>query len=147
AARAPAARNRRGPADDPEPGPVRLPDSAPVHRRRGGATAVVALLLYALLPILRNTYTGIRPVDPPRGGTAPPLGMPDGQRLPLVELPLALPVILAGVRIATVVSVGTATIAAAIGAGGLGTYVFRGIATVDTRLILAGAIPAAALAL
>ena len=75
------------------------------------------------------------------------LGMTDGQRLRLVELPLALPVILAGVRIAAVVSVGTATIAAAIGAGGLGTYVFRGIATVDTRLILAGAIPAAILAL
>src|SRR5262249_19147305 len=73
--------------------------------------------------------------------------MTEGQRLRLVELPLALPVILAGVRIAAVVSVGTATIAAAIGAGGLGTYVFRGLATVDTRLMLAGAIPAAALAL
>jgi osmoprotectant transport system substrate-binding protein/osmoprotectant transport system permease protein len=113
----------------------------------GGRTAVVALVLYALLPILRNTYTGIRQVDPAVVEAATGLGMTDAQRLRLVELPLALPVILAGVRIAAVVSVGTATIAAAIGAGGLGTYVFRGLATVDTRLILAGALPAALLAL
>jgi osmoprotectant transport system permease protein len=113
----------------------------------GARTAVTALVLYALLPILRNTYTGIRQVDPAVVEAATGLGMTDGQRLRLVELPLALPVILAGVRIAAVVSVGTATIAAAIGAGGLGTYVFRGLATVDTRLVLAGAIPAALLAL
>jgi osmoprotectant transport system permease protein len=113
----------------------------------GARTAIVALVLYALLPILRNTYTGIRQVDRAVVEAATGLGMTDGQRLRLVELPLALPVILAGVRIAAVVSVGTATIAAAIGAGGLGTYVFRGLATVDTRLVLAGAIPAAALAL
>jgi osmoprotectant transport system permease protein len=113
----------------------------------GARTAVVALVLYALLPILRNTYTGIRQVDPSVLEAATGMGMTAGQRLRLVELPLALPVILAGVRIATVISVGTATIAAAIGAGGLGTYVFRGIATVDTRLVLAGAIPSAALAL
>ncbi len=113
----------------------------------GARTAVIALVLYALLPILRNTYTGIRQVDPAVVEAATGLGMTDAQRLRLVELPLALPVILAGVRIAAVVSVGTATIAAAIGAGGLGTYVFRGLATVDTRLILAGAIPAALLAL
>ena len=113
----------------------------------GARTAIVALVLYALLPIVRNTYTGILQVDPAVSEAATGLGMTDGERLRLVELPLALPVVLAGVRIAAVVSVGTATIAAAVGAGGLGTYVFRGIATVDTRLILAGAVPAAALAL
>jgi len=113
----------------------------------GARTALVALVTYALLPILRNTYTGIRQVDPAVLEAATGLGMTDGQRLRRVELPLALPVILAGVRIAAVTSVGTATIAAAIGAGGLGTYVFRGIATVDSRLLLAGAIPAAAMAL
>ena len=113
----------------------------------GARTAIVALVLYALLPIVRNTFTGIRQVDPAVLEAATGLGMTDGERLRLVELPLALPVVLAGVRIAAVVSVGTATIAAAVGAGGLGTYVFRGIATVDTRLILAGAVPAAALAL
>ena len=113
----------------------------------GARTAIVALVLYALLPIVRNTYTGIRQVDPAVAEAATGLGMTSGERLRLVELPLALPVVLAGVRIAAVVSVGTATIAAAVGAGGLGTYVFRGIATVDTRLILAGAVPAAILAL
>jgi osmoprotectant transport system permease protein len=113
----------------------------------GAPTAIVALVLYALLPILRNTYTGLLQVDPAVIEAATGLGMTPGQRLRIVELPLALPVILAGVRIAAVVSVGTATIAAAVGAGGLGTYVFRGIATVDTRLVLAGAIPAALLAL
>ena len=113
----------------------------------GARTAIVALVLYAPLPILRNTYIGILQVDAAVIEAATGLGMTAGQRLRLVELPLALPVILAGIRIAAVVSVGTATIAAAIGAGGLGTYVFRGIATVDTRLILAGAIPSALLAL
>src|SRR2546428_3214304 len=113
----------------------------------GARTAIVALVLYALLPILRNTYTGILQVDRAVVEAATGLGMTDGQRLRMVELPLALPVILAGVRIAAVVAVGTATIAAAVGAGGLGTYVFRGIATVDTRLILARALPAALLAL
>jgi osmoprotectant transport system permease protein len=113
----------------------------------GARTAIVALVLYALLPILRNTYTGIREVNPAIVEAATGMGMTPWERLRMVELPLALPVILAGVRIATVVSVGTATIAAAIGAGGLGTYVFRGIATVDARLILAGALPSALLAL
>ena len=113
----------------------------------GVRTAIVALVLYSLLPILRNTVTGIQQVDPAVLEAATGMGMTPGQRMRLVELPLALPVILAGVRVAAVVSVGTATIAAAIGAGGLGTYVFRGLATVDTRLILAGAIPAAILAL
>jgi osmoprotectant transport system permease protein len=113
----------------------------------GARTAIVALVLYALLPILRNTYVGIQQVDRAVLEAATGMGMTPGQRLRLVELPLALPVILAGVRIAAVVGVGTATIAAGIGAGGLGTYVFRGIATVDSRLILAGAIPSALLAL
>jgi osmoprotectant transport system permease protein len=113
----------------------------------GARSAVVALSLYALLPIVRNTYTGILQVDRAVLEAATGMGMTGGQRLRIVELPLALPVILAGVRVATVISVGTATIAAAIGAGGLGTYVFRGLATVDTRLILAGAVPAALLAL
>jgi osmoprotectant transport system permease protein len=113
----------------------------------GARSAVVALALYALLPILRNTYTGLRQVDAAVLDAATGMGMTAGQRLRLVELPLALPVILGGVRVAAVIAVGTATIAAAIGAGGLGTYVFRGIATVDHRLILAGAVPSALLAL
>ncbi|HSB62130.1 MAG TPA: ABC transporter permease/substrate-binding protein [Vicinamibacteria bacterium] len=113
----------------------------------GARTAVLAMVLYALLPILRNTYTGIRQVDPAVLEAATGMGMNDGERLRIVELPLALPVILAGVRVAAVVSVGTATIAAAVGAGGLGTYVFRGLATVNPRLTLAGAVPAALLAL
>jgi osmoprotectant transport system permease protein len=119
----------------------------PVFGGVGARTAIIALVLYALLPIVRNTYTGLLSVDRAVVEAARGLGMTDGQLLRLVELPLALPVILAGVRIATVSSVGLATIAAAIGAGGLGTFIFRGLAMVDHRLILAGAIPAAALAL
>jgi osmoprotectant transport system permease protein len=113
----------------------------------GARTAIVALVVYALLPILRNTYAGVRSVDPAIVEAATGLGMTTSQRLWLVELPLALPVVLAGVRIATVVSIGLATIAAAIGAGGLGVLIYRGIAIVDNRLILAGALPAALLAL
>ena len=113
----------------------------------GARAAITALVIYALLPILRNTWAGVRQVDPSVIEAARGLGMTDAQILRRVELPLALPVILAGLRIAAVTSVGTATIAAAIGAGGLGTYIFRGIATLDTRLILAGALPSAALAL
>jgi osmoprotectant transport system permease protein len=119
----------------------------PVLGGIGARAAIVALVVYALLPILRNTWAGIRQVDASVVEAARGLGMTDGQVLRRVELPLALPVILAGLRIAAVTSVGTATIAAAIGAGGLGTYIFRGIATLDTRLILAGALPSAALAL
>ncbi len=103
--------------------------------------------MYSLLPILRNTYTGIRSVDPAVVEAASGLGMTDAQRLTSVELPLAFPVVLAGIRIAVVVGIGLATIAAAIGAGGLGVLIFRGVATVDHRLILAGALPAAILAL
>jgi osmoprotectant transport system permease protein len=113
----------------------------------GARTAIVALVVYSLLPILRNTYTGIRSVDPAVIEAATGLGMTDRQRLATVELPLAFPVVLAGVRIAVVVGIGLATIAAAIGAGGLGVLIFRGVATVDHRLILAGALPAAVLAL
>lgn len=113
----------------------------------GARTAIVALVVYALLPIIRNTYTGITGVDPAVREAGLGMGMRDRELLWLVELPLSAPVILAGVRIATVVGVGTATIAAAIGAGGLGVYIFRGVATVNDTLILAGALPAALLAL
>ena len=113
----------------------------------GAWTAIAALVLYALLPIVRNTYTGITGVDPAVREAGRGMGMTDGELLRLVELPLAAGVILAGVRVAVVVSVGVATIAAAIGAGGLGVYIFRGVATVDDTLILAGALPAALLAL
>jgi osmoprotectant transport system permease protein len=109
--------------------------------------AIVALTGYALLPILRNTYTGIESVDPELVSVAEALGMTSWQRLRNVELPLAASVILAGVRTATVICVGVATIAAAIGAGGLGELIFRGVASVDNGLVLAGAIPAALLAL
>ena len=113
----------------------------------GAWTAITALVLYALLPIVRNTYAGITGVDPAVREAGRGMGMTDGELLRLVELPLAAGVILAGVRVAVVVSVGVATIAAAIGAGGLGVYIFRGVATVDDTLILAGALPAALLAL
>src|SRR3989454_1190356 len=110
-------------------------------------TAIVALVLYALLPIVRNTYEGVAGVDPAVREAGRGMGMTDWQLLTQVELPLGFGVILAGVRVATVVSVGTATIAAAIGAGGLGVYIFRGVAVVDDTLILAGALPAALMAL
>jgi osmoprotectant transport system permease protein len=113
----------------------------------GARTAITALVVYALLPILQNTYTGVLSVDPAVIEAATGIGMTPRQRLRAVELPLALPVVLAGVRIATVVSIGLATIAAAIGAGGLGVLIYRGVAIVDHRLILAGAVPAALLAL
>jgi osmoprotectant transport system permease protein len=113
----------------------------------GARTAIAALVVYALLPILRNTYTGIRSVDPAVVEAATGIGMTPRQLLRQVELPLALPIVLAGVRIATVVAIGLATIAAAIGAGGLGVLIYRGVAIVDHRLILAGAVPAAVLAL
>ncbi len=113
----------------------------------GQHTAIVALVLYALLPILRNTVTGILGVDTVVRDSAVAMGMTRGQILRMVELPLAAPTIVAGLRIATVTTVGTATIAAAIGAGGLGVFIFRGIASVDKVQILAGAVPAALLAL
>jgi len=113
----------------------------------GQHTAIIALVLYALLPILGNTVTGILGVDPIVRDSAVAMGMTRGEVLRLVELPLAAPTIIAGLRIATVTTIGTATIAAAIGAGGLGVFIFRGIASVDKVQILAGAIPAALLAI
>jgi osmoprotectant transport system permease protein len=113
----------------------------------GLRTALVALTLYALLPVLRNTVVGITGVDPAVREAGRGLGMTDTQLLRRVELPLAASVILAGVRLATVIGIGLATIAAAIGAGGLGVFIFRGVAMVDNRTILAGALPAAVLAL
>ena len=113
----------------------------------GKPTAILALWLYALLPILRNSITGILGVDPAVRESAVAMGMTRRQILWQVELPLAAPSIVAGLRIATVTTIGTATIAAAIGGGGLGVFIFRGISMVDTRTVLAGAIPAAALAL
>ncbi len=114
---------------------------------RADRLAILALTLYALLPMIRNTYTGIRGVDPAVVEAGRGMGLTDRQLLFQVELPLALSVILSGVRVAVVISVGLATIAAAIGAGGLGEFIFRGLAMVDNRVILAGAIPAAVLAL
>jgi osmoprotectant transport system permease protein len=112
----------------------------------GKHTAIVALVLYALLPILRNTLTGILSVDPAVRESATAMGMTGRQLLWEVELPLATRTILAGLRIATVTTIGTTTIAAAIGGGGLGVFIFRGLASVDTTLLLAGAVPAALIA-
>ncbi len=114
---------------------------------RASRLAILALTGYALLPILRNTYTGIRGIDPALIDASNALGMSNMQKLFKVELPLAASVLLAGLRTATVTCVGVATIAAAIGAGGLGEFIFRGVASVDNRFVLAGAIPAALLAL
>lgn len=113
----------------------------------GPRTALVALFLYALLPIVRSTTTGLRQVDPAAREASVAVGMTPWQQLRLVELPLALPSVMTGLRLATVIGVGTATIAAAVGAGGLGEYIFRGLAMVDPTMILAGAIPAALVAL
>ncbi len=120
---------------------------APWIGERADRLAILALTLYALLPLIRNTYTGIKGVDRSVVEAARGMGMTDGQLLWQVELPLALGVIIAGVRVATVISIGLATIAAAIGAGGLGEYIFRGLAMVNNSVILAGAIPAAIMAL
>ena len=119
----------------------------PFLGERAARLAIVALTAYALLPILRNTYAGIESVDAALIDVANALGMTGWQRLRKVELPIAASVILAGVRTATVTCVGVATIAAAIGAGGLGELIFRGVASVDNGLVLAGAVPAALLAL
>jgi osmoprotectant transport system permease protein len=113
----------------------------------GRRTAIVALVLYALLPILRNTYVGLTGIDPAILEAAEAMGMTSTQILFRVRLPLALSIILAGIRTATVITIGVATIAAAIGAGGLGTFIFRGVAMVNDSVILAGAIPAALLAI
>jgi osmoprotectant transport system permease protein len=120
---------------------------APWIGDRASRLAILALALYGLLPLIRNTYTGIRNVDPTVVEAGRAMGLTNQQLLFQVELPLASGVIVAGLRIAAVVSIGLATIAAAIGAGGLGEFIFRGLAMVDNRVILAGAIPAALLAL
>jgi osmoprotectant transport system permease protein len=114
---------------------------------RADRLAILALTLYALLPIIRNTYTGIRGIDVAVVESGRGMGMTESQLLVQVELPLAMSVILSGIRTAVVISVGLATIAAAIGAGGLGELIFRGLAMVDNSVILAGAVPAAILAL
>lgn len=113
----------------------------------GARTAVIALALYALLPVIRNTVTGILGIDPRVREAATAMGMTGGQILRLVELPLAAPVILTGVRVAVVIAVGVATVAAAVGAGGLGTYIFRGLRQNDNNLLVAGALASALLAL
>jgi len=113
----------------------------------GARTAIVALVVYSLLPIIRNTVTGIAGVDTAVREAAVAMGMTDRQILSQVELPLAMSVILTGVRVAMVISIGVATIAAAVGAGGLGVLIFRGLRQYDNNLLLAGAIPAALLAL
>src|SRR5436190_671639 len=113
----------------------------------GARTAIIALALYALLPVIRNTVTGILGIDPKLREAATAMGMTDRQRLRMVELPLAMPVILTGIRVAFVISVGVATVAAAVGAGGLGTYIFRGLRQNDNNLLVAGALAAAILAL
>ena len=113
----------------------------------GARTAIIALALYALLPVIRNTVTGILGIDPKLREAATAMGMTGWQRLRLVELPLAMPVILTGIRVAVVISVGVATVAAAVGAGGLGTYIFRGLRQNDNNLLVAGALVSALLAL
>ncbi|MGH9397224.1 MAG: ABC transporter permease [Terriglobia bacterium] len=114
---------------------------------RADRLAILALTLYALLPIIRNTHAGIMGIDPAIVEAGRGMGMTDWQLLFHVQVPLSMSVIIAGVRIATVISVGVATIAAAIGAGGLGEFIFRGLSMVNNNLILAGAIPAAIMAL
>lgn len=120
---------------------------APWIGARSSRLAIIALALYALLPLIRNTYVGITGVDRAVVEAGRGMGMTGRQLLFQVELPLALGVIIAGIRVATVTCVGIATIAAAIGAGGLGEYIFRGLAMVNNQVILAGAIPAAAIAI
>jgi osmoprotectant transport system permease protein len=113
----------------------------------GASTAIVTLSLYAVLPILRNTCTGIGEVDPAVIESARGMGMTPWQVLWQVQLPLAAPVLLSGIRVSTAICIGITTIAAAIGAGGLGVFIFRGLAMVNNQVILAGAIPAACLAI
>ena len=113
----------------------------------GTRTALVALVLYSLLPIIRNTVIGILGVESSVREAAVAMGMTDGQVLRQVELPLAMSVIVTGIRVATVIAVGVTTIAAAVGAGGLGVFIFRGLRQYDNNLLLAGALAAALLAL
>ena len=128
-------------------GAFRISYSLALDRGVGPRSAIVALVLYALLPIIRNTYTGIVGVDRSVRQAAEAMGMTDWQLLRLVELPLAARTIMAGLRVATVSGIGIATIAALIGAGGLGEFIFRGIQSVNTGLLLLGAVPATLMAL
>ncbi len=121
--------------------------SVPLIGGIGTRPAILALMLYSLLPIIRNTYAGITSVDPSIREAGQGMGMTDWQLLWQVEIPLAMGIILAGVRVATVIAIGTATISAAIGAGGLGTLIFQGLSRANSPQILAGAIPAALMAL
>jgi osmoprotectant transport system permease protein len=114
---------------------------------RAARIAIAALFLYALLPIIQNTYVGITSIDRGVREAAIAMGMTSGQLLRQLELPLSLSIVLAGIRVSAVTTIGIATIAAAVGAGGLGELIFRGLAMVDTRMILAGAVPAAILAI
>lgn len=113
----------------------------------GWTTAVVVLFLYSLLPIIRNTYTGVKGVDPSLVEAARGMGLTDFQILHMVELPLALPVIVVGVRVSTVIAIGTATVAALVGGGGLGAIILRGLSRANDAQVMAGAIPAALLAI
>jgi osmoprotectant transport system permease protein len=113
----------------------------------GDTTVVVALGLYAILPVLSNTYEGLDGVDPVYLAIGKGMGMTPGQIFRQIELPLAFPIILAGVRVALVTSIGIATIGVFVGGGGLGVLIFRGLQTIDTQTMLAGAIPAALLAI
>lgn len=121
--------------------------SIPLIGGIGKTPVIIALTLYALLPLIRNTYVGITNINPAIKEAGIAMGMTQWQLLTKVEIPLAIPVIIAGIRVSTIISVGIATIAAAIGGGGLGVFIFRGIATVNNQLILAGAIPATLMAL
>ena len=141
----PRRREHRG--NDSEPRAAWFLASGPWLGERADRLAITALTLYALLPIIRNTAAGITGVDPAVREAARGMGMTARQILFQVELPLSLSTVLAGIRVATVLTIGVATIAAAVGAGGLGEFIFRGLAMVNNQLILAGAIPAAALAL
>jgi len=113
----------------------------------GKQTAILVLFLYALLPIIKNTYTGIEGVSPSMVDAARGMGMTNMQILRMIELPQALSVIMAGIRVSTVINIGTTTIAAYIGGGGLGEFIFKGIQLYRNEMILAGAIPAALLAI
>lgn len=113
----------------------------------GWTTSVIVLFFYSMLPVVKNTYTGIKGVDPSLVEAGRGMGLTDLKLLTIVELPLALPVIIVGVRVATVIAIGTATIAALVGGGGLGAIILRGLSQANDTVVLAGAVPAALLAI
>jgi osmoprotectant transport system permease protein len=126
---------------------VLIPLLSKIGQGIGWLPAVIAAMLYAQLPIVRNTYTAIRNVDPALRSAATGMGMSASQRLMRVEIPIAMPVIIAGVRIAVVINIGVTAIAAYIGAGGLGTFISRGISQTDVRQLITGAVALAVLAI